>query len=89
MRRAKTQTPVLVSETIGASDFKARCLELLDRVHAHGGEIVVTKHGEPVARVISVQAGSTSLRGAWRDRGVVHGDIVHGDWTEEWDAAAR
>lgn len=87
MRKAKPSSEPLTTETIGASDFKSRCLELLDRVHEHGGELVVTKHGEPVARVVSVRSGSKSLRGAWRGRGKLLGDIVQIDWTEEWDAA--
>lgn len=36
---------------ISASQFKARCLALLDEVAESGAELVVTKRGEPVARV--------------------------------------
>ena len=38
---------------IGAAQFKATCLELLDRVRESGRDIVVTKHGKPVAKVVS------------------------------------
>ena len=37
---------------IGAARFKATCLELLDRVRESGEDIVVTKHGKPVAKVV-------------------------------------
>ncbi len=37
---------------IAAAEFKARCLELMDRVHETGAEYVVTKHGRPVARLV-------------------------------------
>ncbi|MGH2948655.1 MAG: type II toxin-antitoxin system Phd/YefM family antitoxin [Solirubrobacteraceae bacterium] len=37
---------------ISATKFKAQCLALLDEA-ALGEEIVVTKHGRPVARVIA------------------------------------
>jgi prevent-host-death family protein len=37
---------------VSATKFKAQCLALLDEA-ALGEEIVVTKHGRPVARVIA------------------------------------
>ena len=38
-------------ETINASDFKARCLAILDRVSATGERIVILKRGRPVAEL--------------------------------------
>jgi prevent-host-death family protein len=35
-----------------AAEFKAKCLELMDRVRETGAEYVVTKHGRPVARLV-------------------------------------
>lgn len=39
---------------IAAAEFKARCLELMDRVRETGAEYVITKHGTPVARLVPV-----------------------------------
>jgi prevent-host-death family protein len=36
---------------ITATQFKARCLRLLDEVAESGETLVITKHGRPVARV--------------------------------------
>ena len=36
----------------GAAEFKARCLELMDRVRETGAEYIVTKHGKPVAKLV-------------------------------------
>lgn len=36
---------------ITASQFKARCLRLLDEVAETGQTLIVTKHGKPVVRV--------------------------------------
>jgi prevent-host-death family protein len=36
---------------ITATQFKARCLRLLDEVAESGETLIVTKHGRPVARV--------------------------------------
>jgi prevent-host-death family protein len=41
---------------IPASRFKAHCLALLDEVATTGEEIVVTKRGRPVARLVAVDA---------------------------------
>jgi len=37
---------------VAAATFKARCLELMDRVRETGAEYVVTKHGTPVAKLV-------------------------------------
>ena len=41
---------------IGASDARKRLSALLDRVEA-GDEVVITRRGRPVARLISANAG--------------------------------
>lgn len=38
--------------TINASDFKARCLAILDRVHETGERVVILKRGKPVAVLV-------------------------------------
>lgn len=42
---------VMMERTITATRFKAQCLALLDEVAQEGTPLVITKHGEPVARV--------------------------------------
>lgn len=48
---------------ITASQFKARCLRLLDEVSETGETLIVTKHGRPVARVVP-PLGPDDLRGS-------------------------
>ena len=38
-------------ETINASDFKTRCLALLDRIQKTGERVVILKRGRPVAEL--------------------------------------
>ena len=45
-----------MTRTIGAGEFKAKCLKLLDEVAATGEALVVTKRGKPVARIEPVAA---------------------------------
>ena len=72
---------------MAVSDFKARCLEVLERVRRRGDEIVLTKHGEPIARVTPIRRGDTPLRGMMRGRMAIKGDIVAVDWADEWESA--
>lgn len=70
-------------DTIQASQFKARCLALLDEVAETGREIVVTKHGRPVAKLVPLDppttlAGSVTL--------VAEDDEAYFSTDEGWDA---
>jgi prevent-host-death family protein len=41
--------------TISASQFKAKCLALLDEVAATKLALVVTKHGKPIAKLVPLE----------------------------------
>ena len=49
---------------IKASEFKAKCLKLMDEVAENGEEIVITKNGKPVAKLTAYWARPTSFFGA-------------------------
>ena len=38
---------------VKATDFKARCLAILDDVANDGEPVIITKHGRPVARLVT------------------------------------
>ena len=40
-----------------ASEFKAKCLKLMDEVAENGEEIVITKNGNPTARLVRIGNG--------------------------------
>jgi prevent-host-death family protein len=42
------------TKDVAAAKFKARCLELMDRVRETGVEYIITKHGTPVAKLVPV-----------------------------------
>ena len=66
---------------IPAGEFKAKCLRLLDEVSRTGQEIVVTKRGKEVARVLPIaQVNDYPMRGTIE----VLGDIVS-PLGEEWE----
>ena len=65
-----------IAMTIKASEFKARCLKLMDDISANGGEIVITKNGHPVSRLVPYRERPNSLFGIDRDKIEIHGNIV-------------
>ena len=71
--------------TIGAGDFKARCLQLLDDVATHREPLVITKRGKPVARLVPMPP-ETQLFGALAGSVLDEADIV-APVELEWDAA--
>ena len=50
--RAGRRRAVSEGISLPAAEFKATCLKLMDRVRETGIEYVVTKHGEPVAKLV-------------------------------------
>ena len=68
---------------VKAGVFKDTCLSLLDQVNHREVEIVVTKHGTPVARVVSESGSLPSAHGFMRGTLLAHGDIVSPDF-EAW-----
>lgn len=75
-------------ETIKASDFKARCLAILDHVSATGEHVVILKRGRPVAELGPVRSVVVGYPQAGLERSVtVVGDIVEPALAaEEWEA---
>jgi prevent-host-death family protein len=43
-------------DTIKASEFKAKCLQLMDQVARTGVELTITKNGIPVAKLVPTAA---------------------------------
>jgi prevent-host-death family protein len=60
----------LTNRTVSATEFKAKCLALLDEVEHQGGTITVTKRGRPVATV-----GPAPKRPFKSSKGILKGKI--------------
>jgi prevent-host-death family protein len=73
--------------TFAASEFKAKCLRLLDRVEAEGETLVITKRGRPVAKVVPASSLRRSLRGSWKGLVKIKGDVVHFDASRDWESS--
>ena len=73
------------TRVIKASEFKARCLKLMDEVAEHGGEIIITKNGHPTARLVAYREKPNTLFGIDRGKLEILGDIVS-PIDVEWEA---
>ena len=49
--------------TMSATEFRAKCLGLIDEVAETGREIVITKRGRPVARLVPFRRKPETLFG--------------------------
>lgn len=71
---------------MAAGKFKAQCLAVIDEVHDLKEEVIITKHGKPMAKLIPIRMNPDSLFGAMRGQIEILGDLVE-PITEphEWD----
>ena len=65
---------------IGAGEFKAKCLQLMDEVNRSGIEVIITKRGQPVAKLVPAAPPEVQdIFGSMRGSVIIHGDIVQPD----------
>ena len=71
---------------ISASEFKAKCLALLDEVGTTGGTITITRRGRPLATVRPArQRAWKSIEGAWVGKVSLPEDFVERDTSRVWN----
>jgi prevent-host-death family protein len=63
---------------VAAGQFKAQCLKLVDQVQQTKEEIIITKQGKPVARLVPIEAAlqQESIIGWMKGSVAINGDIV-------------
>ena len=72
-------------KVLEASEFKAKCLAIMDEVAATGEGVVVTKNGKPVVELVPHKPKSKrGLVGLFKDDLVITGDIMS-PIDVEWD----
>ncbi len=70
--------------SIGAGEFKAKCLQLLDDVALQRGTLIITKHGKPVAKLVPVEP-EQQLFGSMKGSVISATDIIS-TIDIEWEA---
>ena len=74
-------------QQVAAGQFKTQCLKLMDQVQQTREEVVITKHGKPVAKLVPIEETqvSQSIVGFMKGSVQVVGDIVS-PVDEVWEA---
>ncbi|MBI4533121.1 MAG: type II toxin-antitoxin system Phd/YefM family antitoxin [Candidatus Melainabacteria bacterium] len=72
---------------IPAGEFKTKCLKLMDHVQKTKTSVVITKRGEPVAKLAPVELPAHDFFGCMAGTVVISGDII-APIDVEWEANA-
>ncbi len=85
-RKKKSPFPQAIT-TVSISQFKARCLGLIDQVKRTGQPILVTRRGEPMATVCPPEPAEpeASWLGSAATTGRITGNLVDPLASSDWE----
>ncbi|MCU1233991.1 MAG: prevent-host-death family protein [Candidatus Solibacter sp.] len=67
---------MMKQRVVTVTEFKAKCLSLLNEIGEHGGTITITKRGKPLAKV------SPARKPVWKSlEGIMAGKLDYDDAT--------
>ena len=70
---------------MAAGFFKVHCLAVMDEVQAKRETVLITKHGQPVAKLVPVSEETDDIYGFLAGQGSVTGDVISPALSlEEW-----
>lgn len=72
-------------KTIKASEFKAKCLGIMNEIAKTGEEVVVTKNGKPMTRMVPYKQLTESPIGLHKGLWKLEDDLVE-SVGEKWEA---
>ena len=79
-----------MGRVVAATEFKAKCLALLDEVEQRGEILTITRRGKPVAVVKPADRKIwKSPKGVLAGKVKIVGDIVNFDTSHLWDALRK
>lgn len=68
---------------VAAREFKAHCLQLMREINETREEIIITRHKNPIARLVPIEPEKAPLRGADKGRMRIFDDIVTSAFDDE------
>lgn len=72
---------------MAAGEFKAKCLQVMDQVHATRNPVVITKRGKAIAKLVPAEESRTSAFDSLKGQIEIVGDIVSPIVpAEDWEA---
>ena len=71
---------------VNVTEFKAKCLALLDDIGENGGSLTITRRGRPLATVRPAQKLAwKSPEGTWIGKVRIPDHLLDSDTSELWD----
>ena len=83
-----------MGKMIGAAEFKAHCLRIMEEASHSGETIVITKRGKPFMEMKPIKTKAAQLFGSMKGSVISYGDIispavdpseVHANDPSKWD----
>jgi len=71
---------------MGVSEFKAKALEVISSVDSEGEQYLLTKRGEPVARLVPFKPKQRKTRGSYEQFVQISDDIVEFSTEDLWES---
>lgn len=80
-----------MGKMVGITEFKAKCIALLDEMERSGEPLTITRRGKPSLMLSAreVRPVRDDVFGSLKGTVTIHGDIVgpvDPDWEREWEA---
>jgi prevent-host-death family protein len=77
--------PNALQKTMAASEFKAKCLAVMDEVRDKRAPVIITKNGKPVAKLVPIvdKNEPDPIFGFMRGKGMIVGDVTKPIYTDE------
>lgn len=81
---------LMKTRVVTATEFKAKCLALLDEIDHNGGTITVTKRGRPMATVGPARRRKwKSSEGAWIGKVHIPAERITADTSDRWEVLGQ
>jgi prevent-host-death family protein len=87
MPKRNSQKGIKYPRYIGAGEFKSKCLGLMDEVSERKEEIIITKHGQPLVKLVPFEKEIPDLAGYLKGSLEIRGNIIHSP-AVRWNADA-
>ena len=62
--------------SVSVAEFQDQCLKLVSEVANSGSEVIITRDGQPVSRLVPVRKPKIAPFGRDKDIIQIHGDII-------------
>ena len=72
-------------KTIGISEFKAGCIQILKDAQRNRESIIVTHRGRPLARIEPLPEGRQRQLGSLAHLIAIKGDLLDQDFSQDWE----